>query len=242
MQDDMQYGGFHFAAPEWFILLIAIPLILALYKKFRGHAAPHVDLGLVVQRELVALERAAQLALQLQSLDRLRRDLAVEEVVAVLAVLLGEIHRQIGILQQRLRVIAMLGIDRNADRGADVALVAAQLHGFTEHRKNLLGDALRDARLEEPSLAAQSRWMDAVSLATDRSVRRLAGWMTVAASVVLVVTMLMSSQSSAQATPALADWEAAAINGPDTSNDSVHATAQMLAVDLSLPSQSEGSR
>ncbi|MGN6506397.1 MAG: anti-sigma factor family protein [Tepidisphaeraceae bacterium] len=105
-----------------------------------------------------------------------------------------------------------------------------------------LGDALRDARLEKPSLAAQSRWMDAVSLATDRSVRRLAGWMTVAASVVLVVTMLMSSQSSAQATPALADWEAAAINGPDTSNDSVHATAQMLAVDLSLPSQSEGSR
>ena len=104
-------------------------------------AARHVDLGLVVQRELVALQRAAQGALQRQALDRLRLDLLGEEAEAVLAVFLGEIHRHVGILGQRLHVGAVGRIHRDADRGRGVAFVAAQLQRLAEHGQQLAGDA-----------------------------------------------------------------------------------------------------
>ena len=70
-------------------------------------AGRHIDLRLIVQRELVALQRAAQRGLQRQALDRLRLDLLGEEAEAVLAVFLGEVHRHVGVLGQRLHVGAV---------------------------------------------------------------------------------------------------------------------------------------
>ena len=104
--------------------------------------ARHIDLGLIVQRKLVALQRAAQRGFQRQALDRLRLDLLGEEAEAVLAVFLGEIHRHVGVLGQRLHVGAVGRIHRDADRGRGVALVAAELQRLAQHRQQLAGDAL----------------------------------------------------------------------------------------------------
>ena len=102
----------------------------------------HVYLRLVVQRELVALQRAAQRRFQRQPLDRLRLDFRGEEAIAVLAVFLGEIHRHVGILGQRLHVGAVVRIHRDADRSRGVAFVAAQLHRLAQHRQEICGDFL----------------------------------------------------------------------------------------------------
>ena len=100
-------------------------------------AAGHVDLWLIVQRELVALQRAAQRTLQHQALDRLRLDLLGEETEAVLAVFLGEIHRHVGILGQRLHVGAVVWIGRDADRGRGMAFVPAELQRLAQHGQQL---------------------------------------------------------------------------------------------------------
>ena len=100
-----------------------------------------IHLRLVMQRELIALEGVAQRGFQRQTLDRLDLDLLGEEAEVVLAVFLGEIHRHVGILGQRLHVGAIGGIHGDADAGRGVALVAAQLHGLAENRQQLAGDA-----------------------------------------------------------------------------------------------------
>ena len=121
-----------------------------------------------------------------------------------------------------------------ADCDACAALVA---------RYRRVGDVVRGAAMDVPTLVAQSRWINAVSLSSDRSVRRLASWMTAAASIVLVATLSMWVSSNAQATPTpLSDWEATAIAGPEAVSDSPHATAQLIALDLSLPSQNGTAR
>ena len=102
----------------------------------------HIHLGLVVQRELVAIERVAQRGLQRQPLDRLGLGLLGEEAEAVLAVFLGEIHRHVGILGQRLHVGAVRRIHRDADAGGGVAFVAAQLQRLAQDRQQVARDAL----------------------------------------------------------------------------------------------------
>ena len=104
-------------------------------------SAHHIDLRLVVQRKLVALQRAAKCGFQGQALDRLRLDLLGEETKAVLAVVLGEIHRHVGILGQCLHVAAVGRIHRDADRSRGVALVAAELQGLAQHGQQFAGDA-----------------------------------------------------------------------------------------------------
>ena len=98
-------------------------------------------LRLIVQRELIAFEGAAQGGFQRQALDRLGLDLLGEEAETVLAVFLGEVHRHVGILGQRLHVATIRRVHGDADAGRGVALVAAQLQGLAEHRQQVAGDA-----------------------------------------------------------------------------------------------------
>ncbi len=91
---------------------------------------------------MIALERTAQRGLQRQPLDRLGLDLLGEETEAVLAVFLGKIHRHVGILGQRLRVVAVGRVHRDADRGRGVAFMAAQLQRLAEDGQQIAGDVL----------------------------------------------------------------------------------------------------
>ena len=98
-------------------------------------------------------------------------------------------------------------------------------------------DYLRAALWPTPSANAHARWLANWQITRDRSVRRLAGWMTAAAAVVLCVTLGGSMNGSAQAQP-LAEWETAAVGQAD--DDDAPRTARLFAVDLSLPRQPDG--
>lgn len=97
----------------------------------------------------------------------------------------------------------------------------------------MVGDVLRDAPLPAPARAAVERWHRALTQVEEQQVRRLASWMTAAASVVLALSLYsaMSRQAVAQP-PRLADWEAALI-GIDSSVPAEQATAQWISTDLS---------
>ncbi len=77
---------------------------------------------LVVQQELIALQRATQAALHREPLGHQRVQLAREELEIVPAAFLRAIHRRVRVLQQRLRVRAVVGIERDADTAAHVEL------------------------------------------------------------------------------------------------------------------------
>ena len=67
---------------------------------------------LVVQHELAAAERLAQRRFEREPLERMAVLLRRIELEVVLAPLLGEVHRDVGVLEQRLRIVAVDGIGR----------------------------------------------------------------------------------------------------------------------------------
>src|SRR5437879_6531054 len=103
-------------------------------------SARDVHFRLIMQRKLIALQRTAQSGFQFQVFDRLGPGFLGEETEAVLAVFLGQIHRHVGILRQRQRVAAVLGIHRDADAGGGVALVTAEFHGRAENGEQVRSD------------------------------------------------------------------------------------------------------
>ncbi|HEX8324115.1 MAG TPA: zf-HC2 domain-containing protein [Tepidisphaeraceae bacterium] len=128
---------------------------------------------------------------------------------------------------------------------ADAAAVEAHLAGCPACAALVVGDRatgdrLRAAPLPVPSMDAHLRWLSQWQIARDRSVRRLAGWMTAAAAVVLGVTLSTTFVGPAQAQPALAEWEAAAFGSMD--DDDAPRTARLFAVDLALPLSAEASQ
>src|SRR5258708_40299711 len=88
-----------------------------------------INFRLVVQRELIALERVTKTGFQYQAVDRLYLDVLREETEAVLAVLLGEIHRHVGIFGQGLNVRAIGGKKGNGPAGRGGAFVASPMSG-----------------------------------------------------------------------------------------------------------------
>jgi hypothetical protein len=77
-------------------------------------AAGDVVLRLVMQAQLVALQRPPQTALQGQPLERTGVHVLRKELVVVAAVLLGVIHGRISIAQQGIDVSAVAGINGDA--------------------------------------------------------------------------------------------------------------------------------
>ena len=92
-------------------------------------AAGEVDLRLVVQRELAALERAAQVGLGRQAAAHALVHLRAEELVVAAPRFLGVVHRGVGVAHQRLRGVAVVGIERDADAGRHVQLVPSTVNG-----------------------------------------------------------------------------------------------------------------
>ena len=77
------------------------------------------DLGLEVQDELVVVERVAQLAQELEALGRVgvaRGGVGLD----VRSRALGLVHGHVGVAQERRDVLAVVGLQRDADRGAEL--------------------------------------------------------------------------------------------------------------------------
>ena len=89
---------------------------------------------LVIDLELVALQRRAQVEFQNPPRLGARVHSGLEEAIGAAAVRLGAVEREIGLLQQFVGVLAVLGRQRDADADADDELVAADIVG----RGNLL--------------------------------------------------------------------------------------------------------
>ena len=89
---------------------------------------------LVVDFELFAVKCGAQIDFQQPPGLRARVHPGLEEAIGTAAVLLGAIEREIGFLEQLVRILAVLRRQRNADADADDELVTGNLVG----RRNLL--------------------------------------------------------------------------------------------------------
>ena len=82
-----------------------------------------IDLRLIVQRELLPFQSASQAFLDRLPLHGAHVHRGREKLIALAPMFLGLVHRGIGILDQRLRIQAVIGIDADADAGGDVKLV-----------------------------------------------------------------------------------------------------------------------
>ena len=104
------------------------------------HAAVgEVDLGLVVQTQLTALDSAPQSALQHHLLAHLVVQVLGEVAEAVAPRVLGAVHRRVGVLDQVVRAGAIARKQADADAGRDEHLLLA----VAERRGELAQDALR---------------------------------------------------------------------------------------------------
>ena len=128
-----------------------------------------VEEGLEVELELVVGDGLAQAALEREPLDGLGVHRGRVELVVVAALLLGPVHRRVGVAHQGLRVVAVGGVDGDAHARRDEELAAVDPEGVVDRRRRSSGDLGgvllgRDARNEERELvAAEAR--DGVALA-----------------------------------------------------------------------------
>ena len=109
-----------------------------------GHASRgDVDLRLVVELQLAALERVAQIVLQRQPLQRAAVHRRREHLIRVAARVLGAIHRVVGVRQQRLGRVAVARKKRDADAGGDEQLRPFDLQRQRDRVEHLLRDLRR---------------------------------------------------------------------------------------------------
>ena len=104
-------------------------------------AGVQIDLGLVMQQQLVALQRVPEVRLHREPLDRPGPGVAGEEPETVLAVALDQIHRPVGVPGQGPDVGAVGRIDRHADRGRDVTFVTAELDRLAQRSQQIACNA-----------------------------------------------------------------------------------------------------
>ena len=95
-------------------------------------AAVERELGLIDQVELAPLQRAAQFVFEEQPASRAGIHFVVEEAKAPLAFELGSVQRDVGVLEQLLATLAVLGGQRHPDAGADAQPHAVDLARVVE--------------------------------------------------------------------------------------------------------------
>src|ERR1019366_2785849 len=101
-------------------------------------AAGDIPLGLIVKLKFAALECTSQARLQGEPFERVRIELLRTELEFVLTVLLGLIHRDIGVFRQRLLVVAVLRIGADADTRGDTKVLAQQNKRLGDRNKQFL--------------------------------------------------------------------------------------------------------
>ena len=91
-----------------------------------------VHLGLIQDHQFVAFQRAPQLALQHQPLDRGGIHFGHVEGAGIAAVLLGVVHRRIGVADQIDHVLGVVGTDGDADAGGQVHLLLVDVESAAD--------------------------------------------------------------------------------------------------------------
>src|SRR3954464_8906236 len=97
-----------------------------------------LHLRLVVERELLALQRPAQLDTELRARARALVDLGGEELVVVAPGLLGAVHRRVGRADQRLVLWADRSVSGDADARTDEHLVSGDVEPAAQAVEDLL--------------------------------------------------------------------------------------------------------
>src|ERR1700683_1984891 len=96
-----------------------------------------IDLGLVMKQEFVALKNIPQLALEGLTLDGMETHFPVKELVIVAPVFLGVIHRRVGILDQRVSILAGFGECTDPDACGDVKSMFSNSVNLFQFRDDL---------------------------------------------------------------------------------------------------------
>ena len=108
------------------------------------------DDRLVVQEELVALERMPQVALDLQPRQRLGVHRAIEHLVSSATGVLGAVHRDVGAAQDVFRLFTGAGAQRHANARGCCVLVAADRERYLQRFLDAFGDHGRVAHVDDP--------------------------------------------------------------------------------------------
>ena len=103
-------------------------------------AVAHTHDRLIMDLESVILHRVAKRAFQGVLLHSSGSEVDVEELVGVAPKLLGAVHRHVGVLEQALGIVAVVGIDRNAYRRGDIDVVVLDPERLRNGRLQLLRD------------------------------------------------------------------------------------------------------
>ena len=95
------------------------------YQRFRAGnlSRPQIDLRLVVQREFLPFQGAPQTLLDGLPLHGADVHGRLEKLIALAPIFLCLVHRGVRVLDERLRIQAVVGIDAHANAGGDVKIV-----------------------------------------------------------------------------------------------------------------------
>ena len=123
------------------------------------HAAFEIDDRLVVQRELVGGDGIAQRQFQRAARLHARVHRRLEETEGAASAGLGAVERHVGILEQFVRLAAVVGGKRDADRGVGdhdmAAQIVGQADGIADAARQRRGvDRFPDAGLDDGELVA----------------------------------------------------------------------------------------
>ncbi len=92
-----------------------------------------------MNEQLAVVDRPPQAGFQRQAMRRLIGEVAGEEAEGVLAVVLGAIHRRVGVAHQRAGIDRVLGEHAQADAGTDVAFVLVELVAGAQRAEQAFG-------------------------------------------------------------------------------------------------------
>ena len=111
--------------------------VLPAHERLEGHDAVlgERDDRLVLHHELVFLQRAAQIGLELEPGHRRRVHLGFVDAVAAFALALGAVHRGVGVAQELVGSVAVRPRVGDARTGVDEDLLARDEEGRLEARR-----------------------------------------------------------------------------------------------------------
>src|ERR1700676_531278 len=106
-----------------------------------------IYLGLIVQQEFFALERAAQVAFQRLPLDGPQIHFRLEKLEIVTTLFLGVVHGGVGIFDKRSGIFSVFRVDADANAAIDMQIVPSDVVGRAERTEYFSGAGGRIFRM-----------------------------------------------------------------------------------------------